>query len=220
VRSPRDLLVHNWPLKLSALVLSVLLWVLVSAEETTSQLVRIPVQVEVPPGLALAAPVPEVRALVTGSGREMIKLYATPPVIRAFVPAGALPPHWRFDVAPSSIQLPPNAKVTVQDVEPRVMDITLDREVSRDIPVALRAVIEPESGYAMAGWAVAPTHVRVSGARSIVTLLDSVPTELIEVRGVTERFERSVAVDTAGRSLLRVTPREVTLTGRARRAAP
>jgi len=220
VRSPRDLIVHNWPLKLSALVLSVLLWVLVSAEETTSQLVRIPVQVEVPPGLALAAPPPEVRAFITGSGRELIKLYATPPVIRAFVPNGAQPPRWRFDVSPSAILLPPSAKVTVQDVEPRVMDIALDREVSRDVPVALRAVIEPESGYAMAGWAVAPARVRVTGARSLVTQVDSIPTEFIEVRGITERFERSVAVDTAFRPLLRLAPRELTLTGRARRAAP
>jgi YbbR domain-containing protein len=211
---------RNWPLKLAAVVLSVLLWLLVSAEETTSQLVRVPVQVEVPPGLALAKPAPEVRAFITGPGREMIKLYTTPPVIRAFVPSTALPPQWRFEVTPATVQLPPNVKVTVQDVEPRVVDLVLDREVTRDIPVALRAVFAPESGYAMAGFAVAPARVRVRGARAIVADLDSVTTELIEVRGVTERFERTVAVDTAGHALLTITPREVTLTGRARRTAP
>jgi YbbR domain-containing protein len=220
VRSPRDVIVHNWPLKLAAVVLSVLLWVLVSAEETTSQLIRVPVEIEVPPGLALAKPIPEVRALITGSGREMIKLYATPPVIRAFVPAGAQPPRWRFDATPAAIQLPANAKVTVQDVEPRVVDIALDRFVSRDVPVALRAVIEPESGYTITGHTLAPTHVRVGGARALVLGLDSFPTELIEARGVTERFERSVPLDTTGRSLLTVTPREVTLTGSARRRGP
>ena len=220
MRSPRDFLLRNWPLKLAALILAVLLWVLVSAEETTSQLVRVPVQIEVPPGLALAKPAPEVRVLVTGSGRELIKLYATPPVIRAFVPTGAQPPRWRFDVTPSSIQLPPSVKVTVQDVEPRYVDIALDRPVSREVPVALRAVIEPESGYAVTHHVLSPATVRVSGARALVADLDSFPTELIEVRGVTETFERRVPLDTSGRSLLIVTPREVTLTGGARRRGP
>lgn len=217
MRSPPDLLLRNWPLKVAALILAVLLWVLVSAEETTSQLVRVPVQLEVPPGLALAKPAPEVRALITGPGRELIKLYATPPVIRAFVPAGAQPPRWRFDATPASIQLPPNVKVTVQDVEPRYVDVALDRQVSREVPVALRGVIEPESGYAITGHALSPATVRVSGARALVSALDSFPTELIEARGVTERFERRVPLDTSGRSLLTVTPREVTLTGGARR---
>jgi YbbR domain-containing protein len=220
VRSPRDVLVHNWPLKFAALVLSVLLWVLVSAEETTSQLVRVPVQVEVPPGLALAKPAPEVRAFITGPGREMIKLYTAPPVIRAFIPSTAQPPQWRFEVTPAAIQLPANAKVTVQDVEPRVVDFALDREVTRDLPVAVRAVIEPESGYAAGGHAVAPARVRVRGARAVVAGMDSVLTELIEVRGVTERFERAVGVDTARYPLVTISPREVTLTGRVRRAAP
>lgn len=208
---------HNWPLKLAALVLSILLWVLVSAEETTSQLVRVPVQVEVPPGLALSKPAPEVRAFITGPGREMIKLFTTPPAVRAFIPSTAQPPQWRFEVTPAAILLPANVKVTVQDVEPRVVDLALDREITREVPVALRAVIEPESGYATAGHAVAPARVRVRGARAIVAGLDSVPTEPIEVRGVTERFERTVPMDTARQPLVSITPREVTLTGRARR---
>ncbi len=220
MRSPRDVLVHNWPLKVAAVVLSVLLWLLVSAEETVSQLVRVPVHVEVPPGLALAKPAPEVRALITGPGRETIKLYATTPVIRAFIPSTAQPPQWRFEVTPAAIQLPPNVKVVVQDVEPRVVDLVLDREITRDLPVALHGVFEPESGYAMAGWTVSPARVRVRGARAIVAGLDSVATETIEVRGVTERFERTVAMDTAGHALLTITPREVTLSGRARRATP
>jgi YbbR domain-containing protein len=220
VRSPRDLLLRNWPLKTAALVLAVLLWILVSAEETTSQLVRVPVQTEVPPGLALAKPVSEVRALITGPGRELIKLYATPPVIRVTVPVSAQPPRWRFDATPSVIQLPANAKVTVQDVEPRYVDVTLDRHANRDVPVALHAVIEPESGYAVTGHALSPSSVRVGGPRALVLGLDSFPTELIEVRGVTSTFERSVPLDTTGRSLLTVTPREVRLTGSARRLGP
>ena len=40
------LLTRNWPLKLAALALAVLLWVFVAAEETTSQLVAVQVDLE------------------------------------------------------------------------------------------------------------------------------------------------------------------------------
>jgi YbbR domain-containing protein len=217
VRSPRDILLHNWPLKVAAVVLSVILWVLVSAEETTSQLVKVDVLVEVPPGLALAKPAPEVRVLVTGPGRELIKLYGTPPVIRAFVPSTAQPPHWRLDATPATVELPAGVRVVIQDVEPRVVEIAIDRLVARSIPVALRGVVEPESGFVLTSLALAPMLVRVSGPQTLVQSLDSLPTELFEVRGVTGRFERSVPLDTVGRSLLAIMPREVTLTGGARR---
>ena len=199
------------------MVLSVILWVLVSSDETTSQLVKVEVVVKAPPGLALARSTPEVRALVTGTGRELIKLYGTPPVIRAFVPSTAQPPHWRLDATPATIELPPGVRVVIQDVEPRFVEIAIDRLVNRMIPVALRGVVEPESGFVLTSLALAPTVVRVSGPQALVQSLDSLPTELFEVRGVTGRFERAVPLDTVGRALLAIVPREVTLTGGARR---
>jgi len=220
VRSPRDLLFHNWPLKLAAVVLSVLLWVLVSAEETASRLVDVRVEIELPPGLALAKPAPDVRALVTGPGRELIKLNASPPVIRAFVPSTAQPPRWRLDAPPSAVQLPGTVRVVIQDVEPRFVEIALDRLVGREVPVALRGLVEPESGYAITRQVLSPGRVHVSGPHALVTALDSLPTEVIEVRGVTGAFERSVPIDTVGQPLLLIAPREVTLIGSARRQTP
>ena len=213
----RDAVLRNWPLKLAALALSVILWVLVASEETTSELVSVQVDVDLPADFALAKPVPPLRALVTGPGRELIKLYATPLAIRASVPQSATPPSWRLTVGPPDIQVPRAAKVTIQDVEPRTLELSLDRLVSRDVPVALRGVVEPESGFALAGrLTVTPATVRVSGARLLVAMLDSFPTEPVEIRGLTGTFERTVALDTARASLLSVMPRRVTVSGRVR----
>ena len=54
---------RNWPLKLAALLLSAILWVIVSAEETTSALVVAQLEVAVPPTLALTGPPPELRVV-------------------------------------------------------------------------------------------------------------------------------------------------------------
>ncbi len=215
---PPGIFTRNWPLKLAALALAVILWVFVAAEETTSQLVLVQVDVDLPSDLALARPTPLVRALVTGPGRELIKLYATPPVIHATIPAGATPPRWRLAVSPSDVQVSRSARVNIQDLEPRSIEFDLDRVARRDVPVAIRGVLEAESGFAIVRPLVlSPAMVRVTGPRALVMAVDSITTEPVEIRGVTGPFERTVLLDTASRPLLRVTPREITVSGGARR---
>lgn len=211
--------VRNWPLKLAALALSIILWVLVASEETTSQLVEVRVEVDLPDDLALAKPAPILRALVTGPGRELIKLYSNPLTIHASVPASSQPPRWRLVVAPSDVLVSRNARVSVQDVEPRSIEFDLDRMARREVPVAVRGIIEAESGFAIARpLQIAPVTVRVSGPRALVLAVDSIPTDAVEIRGVTGPFERKVPLDTSAHPLLRIVPHEVTVSGRTRRS--
>jgi len=211
------IIARNWPLKLAALALAVILWIYVVAEETTSQLVSVRVVVDLPDDLALAKPAPTLRALVTGPARELLKLYSAPPVIQATVPASAAN-RWRLTVSPSDVQIGRVARVSIQDVEPRTLEFDLDRLARRDVPVALRGVVEPESGFQVVRpLAITPQTVRVTGPRALVNGVDSIRTEPLEVRGVTASFERRVPLDTASRPLLRIVPHEVTVSGRARR---
>ena len=212
-------LVRNWPLKLAALALSIILWIFVASEETTSQLVEVRVETDLPPDLALAKPAPVLRALVTGPGRELIKLYTNPLVIRTAVPASASMPKWRLTVTPSDVLVSRNARVNIQDVEPRTLEFDLDRLARRDVPVAVVGVIEAESGFAVSRPVqLTPATVRVSGPRILVMAVDSIRTEPVEIRGLTGPFERKVALDTAAKPLLRVEPREVTVSGQTRRS--
>jgi len=212
-------LLRNWPLKFAALVLSCILWVLVASEESTSQLVNVQVELELPASVALAKPLPVVRALVTGPTRELIKLYAGSPVIRTIVPATATGSTFRIPIQPSDVVLPRAANVVVQDLEPRALILDLDRFIQRDVPVRLRGTVEPESGFAIEGrLQLAPATVRVSGPQTLVRALEFVPTEPVDIRGVTGRFERTVPLDTAAHPLLRYQPRVVTVTGRTRRS--
>ena len=177
------------------------------------------VEVDVPNDLALAASPPPVRALVTGPGRELIKLYATPPVLHTTIPSNATPPTWRLSLSPSDVQVSRAARVNIQDIEPRTLSFDLDHVARRDVPVALHGVLEAESGFAIAKpLVITPGTVRISGPRSLIGTLDSFPTETIEIRGVTGPFERTVTLDTSSHPLLHVTPREVTVSGRARRS--
>jgi YbbR domain-containing protein len=212
-------LFRNWPLKVAALALSTILWVYVAAEQPTSKFIDVVVELDLPPELALARPAPQVRAAVTGPWREVTKLYDSPLTVHLAVPASAGPPRWQAVLVPSDIQVPHEARVTIQDVEPRGLELEIDRVVRRDVPVAVRATVEPESGFALARpVAVTPATVRISGPHALVQAVDSFLTEAVEIRGVTGAFERVVPLDTTGHALLRVSPREVTVSGRARKS--
>jgi YbbR domain-containing protein len=211
-------LLRHWPLKLAALALSLILWVVVQAQQTTSQLVSVDLSVRTPPTLTVVGPTPHVRALISGPGRELIKLYALRLVIEVDVPPNASLPRHVLTVQPADVKIPTDAKVVIQDLEPRQIELALDRVARRMVPVALRGLVEAESGFAVAGrLRLEPPEVLVSGPRSLINAIDSIPTEHIEVRGVTSAFERRVPVDTSLQPQLDISPRAIVLTGRVRR---
>jgi hypothetical protein len=215
--SPRGAILRHWPLKLAALALAIILWVAVALEKPTTQLVGIQLDLVLPPDVASAQTPPPVKALVSGPQRELLRLTG-PLVIRAVINetgVGAGTRH-HLVMAPSDVQVPGGVKLTVQDVEPREIDLLLDRREQKT--VAVRAVVQADSGFAVEGvLAVVPPVVRVSGPRSLVGALDFLDTEPLDLRGVAGSFERTVQLDTAGRAVLRMTPLTVTLSGRIKK---
>ena len=212
--SLRGAVLLHWPLKLAALALAVILWVVVALEKPTTQLVGIQLDLVLAPDVAAAQEPPPIKALVSGPQRELLRLTA-PLVIRAVVNASGVGAGTRHHlvIAPSDVQVPGGVKVTVQEVEPREIDLVLDRRAQR--MVAVRAIVQTDSGFAIDGaLAVAPPAVRVSGPRALVGTLDSLDTEPLDLRGVAGSFERKVPIDTTGRSVLRMTPLTVTLSGK------
>jgi YbbR domain-containing protein len=215
--SLRGAIVRHWPLKLAALALAVILWVAVALEKPTTQLVGIQLDLVLAPDVAPAQAPPPIKALVSGPQRELLRLTG-PLVIRAVITASGVGAGARHHLAlaPSDVQVPSGVKVTVQEVEPREIELLLDRRAQKTVGV--RAVVQPDSGYALDGpLVVAPPVVHVSGARSLVGALDSVATEPLDLRGVAGSFERSVPLDTTGRAVLKMTPLSVTLSGRIKK---
>jgi hypothetical protein len=127
----RGAFLRHWPLKLTALALSVLLWVAVASQEVTSQLVAVRVELDYDDSLELARPLPSVTALVTGPGHEIIKLYNAPLVLRAAIPESATRRAFRLRLTPERLQVPASAMVTVEEVEPRDLYVRLAKGPQR-----------------------------------------------------------------------------------------
>ncbi len=121
----REALLRHWPLKLTALALAILVWAGVASQEVTSQLVEVRLELDYADTLDVTQPLPSVTALVTGPGREILKLYSTPLVFRSAVPPSAVQHPWRLRLTPERLQVPASTKVTVEDVQPRDLFVSL-----------------------------------------------------------------------------------------------
>ncbi len=207
----RDWLFTNWPIKLTALVLAGVLWAVVAAEEPTTQLVPVNLEVELPAGRTLMRSLPQVQALYAGTARELIKLYASPPTIQKTVPDTVAGSTFELTLSPTDLSAIENANVKVQDVQPRAIDLQLDDVAQRRVRVVPRVTVRPDSGFEQFGMAIVPSSVVVRGPEGLVNSIESVATLPLDLAGLTGPVRQAVGIDTSGIGIVRVSPAEVNL---------
>jgi hypothetical protein len=198
-RRVRTWIVTEWSIKLTALILATVLWAAVAAEEPTTQLVPVVLDVAAPAGRAITGPLPQILALYAGTRRELLKLAGSPPVIHVSLPDSVSGSSYTMNLSPTDLAGAANANVSVQDVQPRVITIPLDDVVQRTVRVVHRITVVPDSGFEQfGGIAVTPSSVAVRGPEDVVAGVTELYTVPLELTGVTEPVSRRVALDTTG----------------------
>jgi hypothetical protein len=123
--------IERLALKAAALFFALVLWTVVSAEEPTQEIIPIRFAPVVDSGVVIAGPLPTVRALVLGSGRELLKLYNASPVIVRRVRSSS--GEVSLELGPADVDLPAGVNAVVRDVRPRNVTLQL-RRVQRELP--------------------------------------------------------------------------------------
>jgi YbbR-like protein len=206
----RSALLVNWPAKLTALLLSGVLWAAVAAEEPTTQLVPVALSVQPPPGRTLTGALPAVQAVYVGSTRELIKLYSSPPTIQRVLPDTLTGSEFDLTLSTQDLLTPTRLNVRAEDVQPRSVRIRLDEVVRRTLVVEPRVTITPDSGFALQGGiAVEPGSVTVTGPDAILRDLAAIATVPLEMSGVNSAVRRRVSLDTTGLGAARLMPSDV-----------
>lgn len=207
--SAREWVTTNWLMKLTALGLATVLWAAVAAEEPTTQLVPVQLVVEEPTGRTLTRQLPPVQALYAGSARELIKLYAQPPVIRRTIPDTVSGSEYLLELSISDLAVE-GAAVKAQEVQPRVITVRLDDVARRSVPVVPRVTVRTDSGFGQLGPVeVAPNSLVVRGPQAAVRRVTAVYTIPLELTGLTAPVRRTVGVDTTTLGAVRLSQREV-----------
>lgn len=177
-RRLRAALTERLGYKVAAVFFAVVLWLVVSAEEPSQELVPVRFETSFDTARILTGPTPVVRALVAGRARDLLKLYDSPPVVRRVITDDA-PDSVALELRPEDVYLPPDVDAIVRDVQPRSVVLVFDVMASRRLPVVSGIRVVPDSG---AGDKVTsmtqldPESVVVSGPRRLVSQLASVST--------------------------------------------
>jgi hypothetical protein len=160
-------------LKITALVLAVVLWFMVSARETTEEIVGVRFAPQLDSSLALREPPRAVSALVIGRRGELMKLVANAPMIRRPID-DEVPDTVTLELRPADVELPPNVDARVSDVQPRRITLHFQSDLTRLVPV--RPAAEGSADGAPRGVTVRfePESVRVTGPRRAVARIAAV----------------------------------------------
>ncbi len=207
------LITRNLPIKLAALALALMLYVAVAAQQPVTQTFTLKLTVLPPPGRALLEAPPSVSVLLSGRGSEMLRLRSLRP-INLRVPDTLTAAVWSVSLKASDIDIPKGADVQVAEISPRDFAIRLDSVAGKDVRIVPLVRIVAESGYQMqGGLAITPSMARIVGSDRALAAIESVTTVPTEIANVTGPFTRSVPIDTAPLGIVRIAPKEVTVSG-------
>src|SRR5688500_14032773 len=164
--------------KAAALFFAVVLWLVVSAEEPSEELVPVRLEADFDTTRSLTVSPPVIRALVAGRARDLIKLYDTPPVVRRTITDDA-PDSVAVELTPTDVYVPPDVDAIVRDVQPRSFVLVFDVTASRQVPIKNEVRVQPDSGGRNIPTVVRiiPESVIVTGPRRVVSRLASVSTK-------------------------------------------
>jgi hypothetical protein len=160
-------------LKITALVLAVVLWFMVSARETTEEIVGVRFAPQLDSSLTLREPPRPISALVIGRRGELMKLMGNAPIIRRPID-DEVPDTVSLDLRPADVELPPNVDARVSDVQPRRVTLYFQSDLTRMVPVRPPEEMPLDATGRGLTIRFEPESVRVAGPRRAVARIAAV----------------------------------------------
>lgn len=96
------------------------------------------------------------------------------------------------------LKIEPNrlpANVSVKEIEPRTIRVTVERAIEKEVPITPRWEGEPPARYEVIDWKIVPSTVKISGAESLIREITEVSTESVRLSDKTGPFNATVAID-------------------------
>jgi YbbR domain-containing protein len=183
-----------WGLRLLALAIAVVLWFFGSVEKrerASEKVVEANITYSTPSGTVILDPVQTVRVRLRGRTSKIRNLNPFVVDVLVVIPEGR---HGSLDVhlGPENVIAPEDLEVV--SVDPNLLQLHLDREVSVMLPVLPRLAGEPAAGAVVGTIEVSPERVLVNGPESTLRRVRTLSTSPINLSGHALDFVESAAV--------------------------
>lgn len=185
---------RTWGLRLLALGIALAVWYSVSFEDRetlTERIVEASVSYDQPRGFVALDQVRSVNIRVRGSAKRVRGLNPLQVSVQLDLTQRS-EGVFNIPLGPDRVQLPEGLEVV--SVDPNVIRVELDREVTQRIPVRAQLVGEPEAGFTAGEPEVLPNQVLVTGPESIVSQIEVLSTRPVTLEGQARTVEEIVSV--------------------------
>src|SRR5476649_802481 len=173
---------RNFWLKVLSVSLALLLWMVVSGEETVERGLRVPLELsQVPPGLELLGDVPAtVDVRVRGASGTLSRVGAGD-VVAVLDLHTAQSGRRLFPLTPDQVRVPFGAEI--MQVMPSAVTMAFEPSASREVPIVPKVDGRPAPGYVVGPLTADPRVAEIIGPESAVKRATEVLTEPLSVAG-------------------------------------
>lgn len=201
----RSAVTRNFPLKLFALVLAVLMWGFVASQkrgETTEIKFSTPLVFKnMPPSLEVAsAPIQSVSVLVRA--RRARANAVNPNQFQVVIDlSNQLAGSFEYALTERNISYnngAPLEGMTVLQISPTQIPITLEETIQKVVPIQPRLAGDLLPGYKLEGVRMVPDRVTVQGPRSVIDKIEAVQTRPLDVQDLRSDVEMLAYLDLPG----------------------
>lgn len=189
----KGILFNNLHIKLFALMFAVLLWMhAVTRGESEINFV-VPLEIrDIPAGMTVVGePPPPLDVRIKGN-ETLIKGLSSRDIGAYISLKDAKEGPSAHVLSANNVKAPYG--VSISRVSPFEVNIVLDAEVQKTLGIKPSVAGKPARGHRLGRVEVDPETVVVTGPRHTVERLDGVPTEKLDIGGLTEGFEKAVGL--------------------------
>lgn len=177
-------ILENYKIKLVSLLFAIFIWFFVITENEYSYIIEVPVRVvNIPNDKIILNEVPAtVKARIRGDGKNLIAL-SLGRGVRINLDLSDAEQSKTFHIKPNSIFISRAEDILIEEIiTPDSVTIVLDEYQSKKVPVASRIFPKTASGYTIVDDIdFTPDSVRITGPASVLSTIDRIPTEKLEL---------------------------------------
>ncbi len=175
----------KWHIKLLSLALAFILWIYVDNLKETERFISIPLEMKnIPEGFMVSNGIPpSVKVII--KGKESKLAHFDENTVKAFVDLENKTKNEQRAIVKIDQDSIPRG-ISIKEINPRIIDITIERIVKKLVSVIPVITAEPPYGYNFEDVQIDPEQVHVSGPDSVLKDLDAIYTKDISIKSLTE----------------------------------
>jgi YbbR domain-containing protein len=187
-----------WPFrhigaKLLSVAVAIVLWVIVSGEETVERGLRVPLELQqFPSGLEISGELPTTVDVRVRGGSTALSRMAPGDVVAVLDLRGARPGQRVLSLTPEQVRAP--FGVSIVQVTPSTIAMMFEKTLTRRLPVRPSADGSPAPGFEVGTMEADPSTVEVTGPEGAVRRATEAVTEPVDVTGAREKVSETVTI--------------------------